>query len=312
MMSLEITLCCPKCKTILKQEASGLLCSRCKVSYPIIDGIPSFVDDDEFYEGRNAETIFHKGKSSFSTKRLRARFSKEGRLYKRVCRNKGLVLDIGCGGGNTFFTTLGPVVGVDISLESVKKARNIYQMAVRADITELPFVNQTFDYIVSANVLGHIPAEQKTKLFSEMYRVLKKGGRVIHNIETEGRNSFQKIAESFPELYRRHFIERPGHYGLELPSEAMNRFDKVGFKLVEKIGTNTGFIRPLGEYIDKFDNEYKDRCISLKMAIVPINIILKSKILKRPVHGLIVLLRSIIDSFSSIEKANGTYVCFEK
>ena len=311
-MTANIILCCPKCKTNLKQEASRLLCSRCKAAYSIIDGIPSFVEDDEFYEGRNAQTIFHKGKSSFSTKRLRTRFSKNGRLYRRVCRSKGLVLDLGCGGGNTFYTTLGPVVGADISLDSVKKAGSIYQMVVRADITELPFADQTFDYVVSANVLGHIPPGQKDKLFSEMYRVLKKGGRAIHNIETEGRNSLQKIAESCPELYQRHFIERPGHYGLELPSKAIDRFSKAGFRLVEKIGTNTGFIRPLGEYIDKFDNEYKRKHRFFKMVIGPIRIILKSKILKRPVHSLIVLLRSIIDSFSSIEKSSGIYVCFEK
>ena len=50
---MEIKLFCPKCKTDLKKKKDGTLhCPICKVNYQIIDGIPLFVDMDEFYEGK--------------------------------------------------------------------------------------------------------------------------------------------------------------------------------------------------------------------------------------------------------------------
>lgn len=47
----------------------------------------------------------------------------------------------------------------------------------RVDITEIPFPDAYFDFIICSHVLGHIPDEQKA--VSELYRVLRNGGTLF-------------------------------------------------------------------------------------------------------------------------------------
>ncbi len=51
---------------------------------------------------------------------------------------------------------------------------------VKADICDLPFDNESFDFIFCNHVLEHIPDD--TKAMQELYRVLKKGGMGIFQI----------------------------------------------------------------------------------------------------------------------------------
>lgn len=47
-------------------------------------------------------------------------------------------------------------------------------------VTQLPFPSGYFDAVVSEDVLGHIPFDEKEKTYSEMYRVLRLGGLMVH------------------------------------------------------------------------------------------------------------------------------------
>ena len=51
---------------------------------------------------------------------------------------------------------------------------------VKADITDLPFEENTFDIIFCNHVLEHIPDD--TKAMKELYRVMKKGGMGVFQI----------------------------------------------------------------------------------------------------------------------------------
>lgn len=50
-----------------------------------------------------------------------------------------------------------------------------------ADIRELPFNDDTYDLIICHSVIEHI-LEDREKAYSELYRVLKKGGLLVYNI----------------------------------------------------------------------------------------------------------------------------------
>lgn len=50
---------------------------------------------------------------------------------------------------------------------------------VKADITELPFDDDSIDEVVAYQVIEHIPYWKEAKIFSEMYRVLKPGGKAV-------------------------------------------------------------------------------------------------------------------------------------
>lgn len=94
------------------------------------------------------------------------------------------VLNIGCGFGwcelNFLSRGVNQVAGIEISEEDLKTAReNIVDEKVKfcvGSAIDLPFSDQSFDTVVSWEVIEHIPKDTKNKMFSEVQRVLKKDG----------------------------------------------------------------------------------------------------------------------------------------
>ena len=104
--------------------------------------------------------------------------------------NKGeTVLDLGSGAGFDSFLAAnrvgetGKVIGVDMTEQMIEKARvNNAKYSYRnvefrlGDIEELPVEDNSVDVIISNCVINLAP--DKSKVFSEAHRVLKKGGRM--------------------------------------------------------------------------------------------------------------------------------------
>lgn len=94
------------------------------------------------------------------------------------------VLDVGCGTG-TFLARVAKTYGVDctgidVSKESIAKAKQWLVPCLHfqvADAVKLPFEDESFDYVLSFDVLEHI--EDQNKALSEMARVLKRGGWLL-------------------------------------------------------------------------------------------------------------------------------------
>ncbi|MDR3632068.1 MAG: methyltransferase domain-containing protein [Desulfocapsaceae bacterium] len=100
-----------------------------------------------------------------------------------------LVLDIGCGAGFDVWVASrligenGRAFGVDLTAEMVAKAQaNLASVqAANAEIRlvaseQLPFADAFFDVVISNGVINLSP--DKPRLFSEINRVLKTGGRL--------------------------------------------------------------------------------------------------------------------------------------
>jgi len=99
------------------------------------------------------------------------------------------VLDLGSGAGFDSFLAVrkvgnsGKVIGVDMTDEMLEKARNL---AIKygfknvefrkGDIEELPVDSESIDVIISNCVINLAP--DKSKVFKEAYRVLKKTGKM--------------------------------------------------------------------------------------------------------------------------------------
>lgn len=87
------------------------------------------------------------------------------------------ILDIGYGKGDYtyFFGKKNKTIGIDRQDVVEEKYRNFdFQIA---DATNLPFQNNTFDLVVSFDVIEHIKNDKK--MLSEACRVLKKNGRMF-------------------------------------------------------------------------------------------------------------------------------------
>ncbi len=98
-------------------------------------------------------------------------------------------LDMGCGKGSDLIEISkkasydSQIVGIDISEKSIDVAKeltvsdNRFQFMVHNMETAFPFENDTFDVILSCNVVECILS--KNALISELNRVLKPGGKII-------------------------------------------------------------------------------------------------------------------------------------
>ncbi len=94
------------------------------------------------------------------------------------------ILDIGCGFGwcEVSFLKRGArhITGIEISeadLDTIRKNVNDERVTTFvASATRLPFPDESFDTVVSWEVIEHIPRGAESQMFSEVARVLKKGG----------------------------------------------------------------------------------------------------------------------------------------
>jgi len=100
------------------------------------------------------------------------------------------VVDLGSGGGLDLFIAsplLGPTgraIGVDMTPCMVSLARRNAEVGgyenvefVEARITDIPLEDGTVDVVMSNCVINLVPDDEKPKVFAEVWRLLKSGGR---------------------------------------------------------------------------------------------------------------------------------------
>ena len=174
----------------------------------------------------------------------------------------GLVLDLGCGTGRGIarFKSYGwESVGVDVVLQT-QRILGVGNF-VKADAQFLPFQDETFDAIMIAQVLHHIP--QPRLVLSESKRCLK-------------RNGFMLIGENIEDNYLLKFSRSlyPSHDGMKTICD-YSRFKRndlkrlildSGFVILKEatgvviwifwyeLAKRLAILRPLSLFIKRIDN----------------------------------------------------------
>jgi ubiquinone/menaquinone biosynthesis C-methylase UbiE len=119
-----------------------------------------------------------------------------------------VILDAGCGTGQTAAYLCqqyhAKVYGLEINPIMVEKAKNRFrtlQLPVQlfqGSIEEIPFGDDSFDFILSESVLAFV---DKPKALKEFYRVLKPGGRLIANEMTINTQLTPKEEKEIKQFY---------------------------------------------------------------------------------------------------------------
>jgi dolichol-phosphate mannosyltransferase len=91
-------------------------------------------------------------------------------------RGSSRVLDIGCG-SSMIIQSLNNAVGMDVSMGKMRFLRRLGIPLLRGSAFALPFKDESFDCVISSQVIEHIPYDEA--LFSEISRVLRPGGKLV-------------------------------------------------------------------------------------------------------------------------------------
>ena len=195
---LEI-LVCPKCKNPLhctvKTESNGhiieadLECVNCHLVFPVTNGIPRFVEMDNYASSFGYQwNLFRKEQidSHNGTTLSADRFWSETGWAGAELKGKW-VLDAGCGAGRFLDAAShsgANLVGIDISnaIDAAKanlEGRDNVHF-VQASIYELPFAEGTFDFCYCIGVIQHTPDPPRS--LRSIAQMIKTNGKIAVTI----------------------------------------------------------------------------------------------------------------------------------
>jgi SAM-dependent methyltransferase len=147
------------------------------------------------------------------------------------------VLDMGCGGGRHAFALYkrgADVVALDYSHDDLVEVGTMFGAirvegqapegarahAVRGTAYSLPFADGSFDRVIAAEVLEHLPAD--TDAMAELFRVLKPGGLIAVTVP---RWLPEKVCWALSDAY--HEVEG-GHVRIYKGSQLRERLEGTG------------------------------------------------------------------------------------
>jgi SAM-dependent methyltransferase len=182
------------------------------------------------------------------------------------------VLDVGCGTGEQ--VRLIRELGYDVSgLEPAPAMRqqaienNPGTQIVDGTITEIPFDDNSFDAVVSIEVLRYLHRDDTIKSYEEILRVLKPGGQLfvtlVNLLAGDGFVVFDKLKRA---AYRVSGKKQPAHCEFVTPGRVRNELTDLGAVDIRLYGRLFGPIRisyklsdSVGEFVAKLLNGFDDR-----------------------------------------------------
>ncbi len=120
-----------------------------------------------------------RGNGLLETWLSKLRASKANSLISTTHR-QGRILDIGCGSVPYFLKTINFAEKYGLDPEVALQTDNSINISQTAFVgSNLPFENNWFDVVTLLAVVEHLELSELQLLFTEIFRVLKPGGRVI-------------------------------------------------------------------------------------------------------------------------------------
>lgn len=185
---------CPTCRSAMREEATAIVCEDAGHRFPLVDGVPVLVAEDELDDVQYAQQreYFDAEFATYHEYRLEPwrqsyirRLSAAGALGGPGAP----LIDVAVGGsGYTVIEAARegrPAVGCDLSLQGMRAARRHAEAQGVGDRTlfvccsadALPFAPASFDVGLAIAIIEHVPDDAAA--LSELARVLRPGGRAV-------------------------------------------------------------------------------------------------------------------------------------
>ena len=129
-----------------------------------------------------------------------------------------------------------------INVDKYDKAADI-----QADITDLPFEDNSVDKVVAYQVIEHVPYNLNDKLFAEIFRVLKPGGTAILETPDIDVVAVKILQEGITDQWRHNLVgeyyrpwDKDRYDDWEHHAGSIHR-NPFNFALIERYASNAGF-----------------------------------------------------------------------
>ena len=234
-------LVCPLCKSEVSLAGETLVCTNaeCRSNFPIIDSIPIMLAPGTKHHEQQKRYFDIEFKSYDKYRLENWRRGYINRIFPalNIGNNKDdLYLDIGVGGSG--YTVIEAArrgckaVGIDISLEGIKKAKyfalsqlgeeNNMCSFVVCIAENLPFKGNSYTQISSVAVLEHVPDDDVA--IAEIARVTKPRGKVFITVP----NTYKRILPIF--ALPRYIHDKPvGHLRHYKAEDLIAKFSRCVF-----------------------------------------------------------------------------------
>ncbi len=131
------------------------------------------------------------------------------------------------------------VTGLDVAFDYSKK--NEYLKPVKGSATQIPFEDKSFDFVLSVDMLEHIPDDLREKVIQEMIRVCRKKLYLSFPCGKKSEEVDQRLHQYFLKKRGQDYQYLKEHVSLGLPN--YNHVKSIlkstkGFKLTIKNNTN--------------------------------------------------------------------------
>jgi len=152
-------------------------------------------------------------------------------IFENIQRNAQVILDAGCGEGITLEELCKrfpnrDVRGIDINPENIDICKKYNLPVSEGDLLNIDVSDESVDCCVFSEVVEHL--NQYNAALTEIYRVLKKGGRLIIVFP----NDFMfKLARILCFKFKEAFYD-PGHVRQWAPRMMKKHLKKMGFKII--------------------------------------------------------------------------------
>ena len=201
-------LSCPDCQSKVIIKGKKAYCQSCKQLFPLVSDTPVMLSRNSF----DIDVTRDQWDENY-LKWMKGDISKYLSDYRKYyledtlkpinnfwkIKQGSIYCEIGCGPAIVGLSMAKKgclVSGVDLSLEGLKLAKDLYKKEkvegffVCGDIIKMPFKTESIDFIYGGGVLEHF--KDTGKAVESLYKVLRKGGRILITVPFISLSTFRR------------------------------------------------------------------------------------------------------------------------